>query len=137
PCGIVGVKPTYGLISRYGMIAFASSLDQAGPLTRSVEDAAALIEIAAGHDPRDATSIPQESPQTLAGIDEGIEGLRIGTVREFSGEGNQPGVRQKVEEAYDRLERLGARIEEISLPSFEFGISAYYLIAPAECSANL
>ena len=137
-CGLVGVKPTYGLVSRYGMIAFASSLDQAGPLSRTVEDSAALLSIAAGHDPLDSTSIPQAAPDYLNGIDEGIAGLRIGIVKEIeSGEGAQPGVKERVEEAYKRLEKLGATIEEVSLPSFEYGISAYYLIAPAEASSNL
>jgi aspartyl-tRNA(Asn)/glutamyl-tRNA(Gln) amidotransferase subunit A len=133
----VGVKPTYGLVSRYGMIAFASSLDQAGPLARRVEDAAALLTIAAGHDVLDSTSIPAPAPNLLEGLDAGVEGLRIGVVREFSGEGVQPGVRARVEEAYGRLEKLGASIEEVSLPSFEFGLSAYYLVAPAEASSNL
>jgi aspartyl-tRNA(Asn)/glutamyl-tRNA(Gln) amidotransferase subunit A len=136
-CGLVGVKPTYGRVSRFGMIAFASSLDQAGPLTRTVEDAAALLNVAAGHDSRDATSIPEYVPDLLDGIDAGIDGMRIGIVKEFQGAGSQPGVEAKLDEAYKRLEKLGARLEEVSLPSFEYGISAYYLVAPAECSANL
>jgi aspartyl-tRNA(Asn)/glutamyl-tRNA(Gln) amidotransferase subunit A len=136
-CGVVGVKPTYGLVSRYGMIAFASSLDQAGPLARTVEDAAALLELAAGHDPKDSTSIPSPPVKITDGLDSGISGMRIGIVQEFSGDGVQPGVRARVEEAYTRLEKLGASLHEISLPSFEFGISAYYLIAPAEASSNL
>ncbi|MFN2525727.1 MAG: Asp-tRNA(Asn)/Glu-tRNA(Gln) amidotransferase subunit GatA [Actinomycetota bacterium] len=141
-CGIVGVKPTYGLVSRYGMIAFASSLDQAGPFARTVADAAALLQLAAGHDPSDSTSIPQEVPDYLDGIDGGIEDKRIGIVREFQegsseGGGMQPGVRSRIEEAYNRLEKLGASLEEVSLPSFDYGISAYYLIAPAEASSNL
>ena len=136
-CGLVGVKPTYGLVSRYGMIAFASSLDQAGPITRTVEDAAALLQIAAGHDPMDATSYPKDVPDYLDGIDAGIDGMRIGIVKEFEGEGSQPGVRAAVDQAYQLLEKLGATLEEVSLPSFEHGISAYYLIAPAEASANL
>ena len=136
-CGLVGVKPTYGLVSRYGMIAFASSLDQAGPITRTVEDSAALLQIAAGHDPMDSTSYPQPAPDYLSTIADGIEGMRIGIVKEFEGEGSQPGVRSSVDEAYQLLEKLGATLEEVSLPSFEHGISAYYLIAPAEASANL
>ena len=137
-CGLVGVKPTYGLVSRYGIIAFASSLDQAGPVTRTVADAAALLGLAAGHDDYDSTSIPQDVPDYLEGLDAGIDGLRIGIVREFQGaEGTQPGVATRVDEAYARLEKLGAKLEEISLPSFEHGISAYYLVAPAECSSNL
>ena len=136
-CGLVGVKPTYGLVSRYGIIAFASSLDQAGPVARTVEDAAVLLQMAAGHDPMDSTSIPDAVPDYLDGIDAGIDGLRIGVVKEFRGEGSQPGVTTRIEEAYARLEKLGARLEEISLPSFDYGIAAYYLIAPAEASSNL
>ena len=136
-CSLVGVKPTYGFVSRYGMIAFASSLDQAGPLTRTVADSAALLEIAAGHDPMDSTSIPGDRPALLGGIDGGIDGLRIGVVKEFSGAGSDPGVTALIDQAYARLEKLGATIEEVSLPSFEHGIPAYYLIAPAECSSNL
>jgi aspartyl-tRNA(Asn)/glutamyl-tRNA(Gln) amidotransferase subunit A len=137
-CGIVGVKPTYGLVSRYGIIAFASSLDQAGPFARTVRDAAALLSVAAGHDPMDATSIPGAPTDYLTGIDGGIKGLRIGIVSEFmAGEGLDPAVKARVEESYTRLEKLGASLEEVSLPSFEHGISAYYLVAPAECSANL
>ena len=136
-CGLVGVKPTYGLVSRYGIIAFASSLDQAGPFARTVEDAAALLSLVAGPDGRDATSIPAPPPNFLGGIDGGVKGMKIGIVKEFMGEGNDPGVRTRVDEAYTRLEKLGATIEEVSLPSFEYGISAYYLVAPAECSANL
>jgi aspartyl-tRNA(Asn)/glutamyl-tRNA(Gln) amidotransferase subunit A len=136
-CGIVGVKPTYGRVSRYGIVAFASSLDQAGPLARTVEDAATLLGIAAGHDPMDSTSIPVAPVDFVDGLEGGITGMRIGIVKEFGGEGSDPGVRTRVEEAYNRLEKLGASLEEVSLPSFDFGISAYYLIAPAECSANL
>jgi aspartyl-tRNA(Asn)/glutamyl-tRNA(Gln) amidotransferase subunit A len=136
-CGLVGVKPTYGLVSRYGIIAFASSLDQAGPITRTVEDAAALLQMAGGHDPMDSTSIPEAIPDYLEGIGDGIDGMRIGVVKEFEGEGSQPGVRQRIDEAYARLEKLGATLEEVSLPSFEYGISAYYLVAPAEASSNL
>jgi aspartyl-tRNA(Asn)/glutamyl-tRNA(Gln) amidotransferase subunit A len=124
-------------VSRYGMIAFASSLDQAGPLTRTVEDAAALLGLATGHDPADSTSIPREPADFLEGIDAGIKGLRIGVVKEFEGEGSDPGVRTRIDEAYNRLEKLGANLEEVSLPSFDYGISAYYLVAPAEASANL
>jgi aspartyl-tRNA(Asn)/glutamyl-tRNA(Gln) amidotransferase subunit A len=137
-CGVVGVKPTYGRVSRYGIVAFASSLDQAGPFARTVRDSAALLGLVAGHDPMDSTSITDEIPDYLDRIDSGIEGMRIGIVREFeSAEGTQPGVRTRVTEAYQRLEKLGAELIEVSLPSFEFGISAYYLISPAECSSNL
>ena len=136
-CGLVGVKPTYGLVSRYGMIAFASSLDQAGPITRSVADAAALLNLAAGGDEMDSTCLKEPVPDYLDGIDAGIDGMRIGVVKEFQGQGSQPGVRSRIDESLTRLEKLGANLEEISLPSFEHGISAYYLIAPAECSSNL
>jgi aspartyl-tRNA(Asn)/glutamyl-tRNA(Gln) amidotransferase subunit A len=136
-CGVVGVKPTYGLVSRYGMVAFASSLDQAGPIARTVSDAAALLQIAAGGDPMDSTSIPDPVPNYLEGIDGGIDGMRIGIVKEFQGGGTMSGVTALMDEAYTRLDKLGARLEEVSAPSFEFGISAYYLIAPAEASSNL
>ena len=137
-CGVVGVKPTYGLVSRYGIIAFASSLDQAGPFARTVEDSAALLQIAGGEDPMDSTSIPESVPDYIEGIDGGINGMKIGLVKEFENtEGTQPGVRRRVEEAYARLEKLGATLVEVSLPSFEYGISAYYLVAPAEASSNL
>ncbi len=136
--GLVGVKPTYGRISRFGMIAFASSLDQAGPFARSVKDAAALVEIAAGRDPNDSTCLPDPAPELLTTIEGGIDGLRIGLIKEVeSAEGIAPGVRSRIDDAYARLEKLGATLEEVSLPSFEYGISAYYLVAPAECSANL
>ncbi|MEA2475972.1 MAG: aspartyl-tRNA(Asn)/glutamyl-tRNA(Gln) amidotransferase subunit [Actinomycetota bacterium] len=136
-CGLVGVKPTYGLVSRYGIIAFASSLDQAGPIARTVEDAAALLQMAAGHDPMESTSIPDAVPDYLDGIDGGIDRMRIGIVTQFQKEGSQPGVVTRVEEAYARLEKLGAELVDVSMPSFDFGISAYYLIAPAEASSNL
>jgi aspartyl-tRNA(Asn)/glutamyl-tRNA(Gln) amidotransferase subunit A len=136
-CGVVGVKPTYGLVSRYGMIAFASSLDQAGPVTRTVADAALLLGLAAGHDPHDSTSISGRAPDYVEGIDRGIEGMRIGIATGFGDEGVQGGVRTRIEEAYVRLEKLGANLQEVSLPSFAHGIPAYYLIAPAEASSNL
>jgi aspartyl-tRNA(Asn)/glutamyl-tRNA(Gln) amidotransferase subunit A len=135
---LVGVKPTYGRVSRYGIVAFASSLDQAGPIARTVGDAAALLGLVSGVDRMDSTSVPEAVPDYLEGIDEGISGMRIGIVKEFeSAEGTQPGVRARIDEAYRRLEKLGATLEEVSLPSFEHGISAYYLIAPAEASSNL
>jgi aspartyl-tRNA(Asn)/glutamyl-tRNA(Gln) amidotransferase subunit A len=136
-CGVVGVKPTYGLVSRYGMAAFASSLDQAGPLARTVGDAAALLEMAAGADPMDSTCIPERPPALLEGIDEGIQGLRIGVLESFGGAEPQPGVQTFLDEAYTRLDKLGAQLEPVALRSFEYGISAYYIIAPAEASANL
>jgi len=136
-CGVVGLKPTYGLVSRYGLIAFASSLDQAGPITRDVTDAALLLQAIAGHDPRDSTSLPGEVPDYGAALQGGIDGLRIGVVKEISGEGLQDGVRAKFQEAVALLEGLGAQIGEVSLPTFEYGIDIYYLIAPAEASSNL
>jgi aspartyl-tRNA(Asn)/glutamyl-tRNA(Gln) amidotransferase subunit A len=137
-CGIVGVKPTYGLVSRYGVIAFASSLDQVGPFARTVEDAAMLMQVIAGHDSHDATSIDAAPPDYLDGIDEGVAGLRVGVVKDWiEGDGLQPGVAARVRESVDALAKLGAEIGEISLPSFRYALSAYYLIAPAECSSNL
>ncbi|HEX8927357.1 MAG TPA: Asp-tRNA(Asn)/Glu-tRNA(Gln) amidotransferase subunit GatA, partial [Actinomycetota bacterium] len=136
-CGIVGVKPTYGLVSRYGLIAFASSLDQVGPFARTVRDAAALLEAIAGHDPMDSTSIPEAPTDFSSPLEAGVDGLRVGVVDELFLEGTDPGVLARVREALDRLERLGARLERCSLPSFEYALSAYYLIAPAEASSNL
>jgi aspartyl-tRNA(Asn)/glutamyl-tRNA(Gln) amidotransferase subunit A len=136
-CGIVGLKPTYGLVSRFGLVAFASSFDQAGPLTRSVRDAALILAQISRHDPRDSTSIPGDRPDYLAGIGRPISGMRLGLVSELVGEGVQPGVAERVREAVMIAEKLGAYVEEISLPSFEYGLDAYYLIAPAEASSNL
>ena len=136
-CGVVGLKTTYGRVSRSGLIAFASSLDQAGPITRCVTDAALLLQAMAGVDPRDATSLPDPPPDYLAHLADGVAGLRIGVVSQLMGEGVQPGVRARVEAAIALLGKLGAEIGEVSLPTFEFGIDAYYLIAPAEASANL
>lgn len=136
-CGIVGLKPTYGLVSRYGLVAFASSLDQVGPMTRTVSDCAALLGVIAGHDPRDSTSIPGERPGYLAGLTGEIAGMKAGIVRELSSEGIEPGVKERFDGAVTMLEGLGVRCEEISLPSFSYALSAYYLIAPAEASSNL
>jgi len=137
-CGVIGMKPTYGLVSRYGVLAFASSLDQVGPFARTVEDAALLLQTIAGHDPMDSTSINRPVPDFLRATRDGIEGLRIGLVSDWvSGEGVQPGVTARVREAVDQLAALGAEVGEISLPSFRYALSAYYLIAPAECSSNL
>jgi aspartyl-tRNA(Asn)/glutamyl-tRNA(Gln) amidotransferase subunit A len=136
-CGIVGLKPTYGRVSRYGMIAFASSLDQAGPMTRTVKDAALLLSIIAGKDPMDATSLPDEVPDYLSTIEDGVKGLKIGIVKEVSGDGLQQGVATRFQEAVKILEGLGAEVGEISLPTFDHGIDVYYLIAPAEASSNL
>jgi aspartyl-tRNA(Asn)/glutamyl-tRNA(Gln) amidotransferase subunit A len=136
-CGVVGVKPTYGLVSRYGLVAFASSLDQIGPFANTVADAAVLLEVIAGHDPRDSTSIDQAVPSLSDGLDAGIDGLRVGVVSELLGEGIAPDVAARVRAAADALAAAGARVEEVSVPATSFGLSAYYLIAPAEASSNL
>jgi aspartyl-tRNA(Asn)/glutamyl-tRNA(Gln) amidotransferase subunit A len=136
-CGVVGVKPTYGLVSRYGLIAFASSLDQIGPFARSVGDAAVLLEAVAGWDRFDATSFRGELPQISAGLDAGVAGMRLGVVRELIGDGIHAEVRDATRAMIDRLADAGAEIVDISLPATEYALSAYYLIAPAECSANL
>jgi aspartyl-tRNA(Asn)/glutamyl-tRNA(Gln) amidotransferase subunit A len=137
-CGVVGVKPTYGLVSRYGLVAFASSLDQIGPFAATVADAALLLEVIAGHDPLDSTSIERPSPSLLDGLDRGVEGLRVGVVRELvDHEGIAPDVRRRVEAAAEALVRAGAKVEDASVPAATYGLSAYYLIAPAEASSNL
>jgi aspartyl-tRNA(Asn)/glutamyl-tRNA(Gln) amidotransferase subunit A len=136
-CGVVGVKPTYGLVSRYGLVAFASSLDQIGPFSTTVADSALLLEAIAGHDPLDSTSIDQAAPSLLDVLDRGIEGLRIGLVTELMGEGIAPDVAARVRQAADALAAAGAEIGEASVPAASYGLSAYYLIAPAEASSNL
>jgi aspartyl-tRNA(Asn)/glutamyl-tRNA(Gln) amidotransferase subunit A len=135
--GLVGAKPTYGTVSRYGLVAFASSLDQAGPFARTVEDAARLQQVIQGHDPLDSTSVTDEVPDLLAHLREGVEGLRIGVVTELQGEGYEPGVAATFEASLERLASLGAEIVEVSLPHAPYGLPAYYLIAPSECSSNL
>src|SRR5665213_289187 len=135
--GIVGVKPTYGGVSRYGLIAFSSSLDQAGPFARNVYDAALLHAAIAGHDPMDSTSIDAPVPDVVAAALQGdIRGLRIGVVRELNGEGYDSGVRQRFSEAVALLGELGASVGEVSCPHFDCAMPAYYLIAPSECSSN-
>jgi len=136
-CGVVGVKPTYGRVSRYGLIAFASSLDQIGPMARTVDDARLLLEGVWGHDPRDATSYSGEYPSLAPALDQGVEGMKIGVVRELSGDGYEKAVDAAVEAAIERLARAGAEVVEVSIPTVEVALSAYYLIAPAEASANL
>jgi aspartyl-tRNA(Asn)/glutamyl-tRNA(Gln) amidotransferase subunit A len=136
-CGVVGLKPTYGLISRYGLIAFASSLDTVGTFTRSVRDAAVLLSAIAGRDPMDSTSLDRPVEDYTDGLDEGVAGLRVGVVKEAFGEGVQPGVRASVQSALDRLSNIGASVEEASLPHADYALSAYYLIAPSEASSNL
>jgi aspartyl-tRNA(Asn)/glutamyl-tRNA(Gln) amidotransferase subunit A len=135
--GVVGLKPTYGLISRYGLVAFASSLDTVGTLTRSVRDAATLLGLLAGKDHRDATSLDTGAQDYTRDLDEGVEGLRVGVVSEAFGEGVEPDVAASVRASVDRLERLGANVGDISLPHAEYALSAYYLIAPSEASSNL
>jgi aspartyl-tRNA(Asn)/glutamyl-tRNA(Gln) amidotransferase subunit A len=136
-CGVVGVKPTYGRVSRYGVVAFASSLDQVGPLARTVEDAALLLGRIAGHDPRDMTSSTRPVDDYLSALEDGASGLRIGVPREWFQGGLGAGVERSVRAALATYEKLGARLVEISLPHSRYGIAAYYLIAPAEASSNL
>ena len=139
--GTVGVKPTYGSVSRYGLIALASSLDQAGPVTRTVLDAALLHGLIAGHDPHDSTSLTDDVPDYAAaarlGLAGDVKGMRIGVVKELQGEGYQPGVLARFEEALDELRAAGAEVVEVSCPHFEYALAAYYLILPAEASSNL
>jgi aspartyl-tRNA(Asn)/glutamyl-tRNA(Gln) amidotransferase subunit A len=137
-CGVVGLKPTYGRVSRYGLVAFASSLDQIGPFTSSVADAALALEIIGGDDECDTTSIPEPMPAISDSLDEGVDGLRIGVISEFlEADGLAPDVARQVRAAANALERAGAKVEEASVPSTIYGLSAYYLIAPAEASSNL
>ncbi|MFE9745541.1 Asp-tRNA(Asn)/Glu-tRNA(Gln) amidotransferase subunit GatA [Saccharothrix saharensis] len=139
--GTVGVKPTYGGVSRYGLVAFSSSLDQAGPCARTVLDAALLHEVIAGYDPMDSTSINAPVPPVVAAAREGangdLSGVRVGVVTQFSGEGYQPGVLRSFEAAVAQLKQLGAEVVEVSCPSFDYALPAYYLIAPSEASSNL
>ena len=136
--GTVGVKPTYGGVSRFGLIAFSSSLDQAGPCARTVLDAALLHEAIAGHDPKDSTSINAPVPQVVKAAKSGdVKGMKIGVVKELNGEGYQSGVRTRFEESLELLAAAGAEIIEVSAPNFEYALAAYYLIAPSECSSNL
>ena len=136
--GTVGVKPTYGGVSRYGLVAFSSSLDQAGPCARTVLDAALLHEVIAGHDPADSTSIDAPVPPVVAAARQAdVKGLRIGVVKELTGEGYQPGVQERFAEAVALLTGLGATVTEVSCPHFAYALGAYYLIAPSEASSNL
>ena len=136
--GTVGVKPTYGAVSRYGLVALASSLDQAGPCARSVMDAALLHEVMAGHDPKDSTSLTTGYPDVVAAARNGdVAGMRIGLVKELGGDGYQPGVQQRFDEAVALMTGLGADIVEVSCPNFKYALGAYYLILPSEASSNL
>jgi aspartyl-tRNA(Asn)/glutamyl-tRNA(Gln) amidotransferase subunit A len=136
-CNIVGFKPTYGRVSRYGLIAFASSLDQIGPLTRTVEDAALAYDAMAGHDPMDSTSIDRPVERASGQLREDLKGVRIGIVKEFVTEALGAEIHALYQQSYAELEKLGAELVEVSLPTADYGLATYYLIAPAECSSNL
>lgn len=136
-CGVVGVKPTYGTVSRLGLVAFGSSLDQVGPFATTVADAALVCEVIGGHDPGDSTSIPAPFPSVSPHLGDGVDGLRVGLVTEMMGEGIAPDVAARVRAAVEALSAAGAVVEEVSVPAVTFGLSAYYLVAPAEASSNL
>jgi aspartyl-tRNA(Asn)/glutamyl-tRNA(Gln) amidotransferase subunit A len=136
-CGVVGLKPTYGRVSRYGLIAFASSLDQLGPLTADVSDCALVTEIIAGHDPLDSTSLDAPVPRYRDALTGDLRGVRLGVPKEYFVAGMESGVEASIQAAIDTLRGLGAEIGEVSLPHSDYGLAAYYIIAPAECSANL
>lgn len=135
-CGLVGVKPTYGLVSRQGLVAFGSSLDQIGPFTTTVADAALLMEVVAGHDPLDSTSIPQPAPTLSDALSKGVKGMRIGRITDMP-EGSSPDVLARLEAAFDALRAAGAEVVDVQMPSMSYGLTAYYLVAPAEASSNL
>jgi aspartyl-tRNA(Asn)/glutamyl-tRNA(Gln) amidotransferase subunit A len=135
-CGVVGVKPTYGAVSRYGLVAFASSLDQIGPFTHTVEDAALVMEVIGGHDRRDSTSIPKPAMSLRAELGKGVEGLRVGRIVDLPA-GADPGVLERLDAAFAALEARGATIVDVKVPAFTYGLTAYYLVAPAEASSNL
>lgn len=136
-CGLTGLKPTYGRVSRYGMIAFASSLDQGGPLAQTAEDAALMLNVMAGHDPLDSTSANQAVPDYTANLNNSLSGLTVGVAKEHFAAGLNSDIAKCVEDAIKALEKLGCNIKEISLPNTHLGVSAYYVVAPAECSSNL
>jgi aspartyl-tRNA(Asn)/glutamyl-tRNA(Gln) amidotransferase subunit A len=136
-CGITGLKPTYGRVSRYGMIAYASSLDQAGPMTQTAEDAAIVLKTIAGFDKRDSTSADKTVPDYEKSLNNSLEGLKIGIPKEYFSEGLDDGVKQNILNAIKEFESLGATLKEVSLPHAKFAIPAYYIIAPCECSSNL
>ena len=135
-CGVVGVKPTYGYVSRYGLVAFASSLDQIGPFTNTVEDAALMLDVIGGHDAMDSTSIPVAQPSLMTAIQTDVTGLRVGRITDLP-EGADPDVVERLEAAFDALRAAGAKIVDVQVPAFSYGLTAYYLIAPAEASSNL
>jgi aspartyl-tRNA(Asn)/glutamyl-tRNA(Gln) amidotransferase subunit A len=136
-CGVVGLKPTYGRVSRFGLIAFASSLDQVGPITKDVRDAAILLSCISGHDPNDSTSISREVPDYAGALEKNVKGLRLGIPKEYFIDGLDPQVEQAVREAIDLLKTQGAEIVEVSLPRTDYAVAVYYLIAPAEACSNL
>lgn len=136
-CGIVALKPSYGRVSRYGLIAYGSSLDQAGPMARTVEDTARLLQVIAGHDPKDSTSMDVPVPDYLTELRGGVKGLRIGLPREYFAEGLQPEVEQAVRNAVKEFERMGATVQEVTLPHSQYSLSTYYIVATSEASANL
>lgn len=136
-CGVVGMKPTYGRVSRYGLIAFASSLDQIGPLTKDVTDCALVLNAICGHDPYDSTSLDIETPDFTKSLVDDVKGLKIGVPKEFFGKGVDPDVKKSIMDAVELLCSLGAQQKEISMPSIDYGLPVYYIIAPAECSSNL
>jgi aspartyl-tRNA(Asn)/glutamyl-tRNA(Gln) amidotransferase subunit A len=136
-CGVVGVLPTYGRVSRYGLIAFASSLDRVGPFAANVRDAATMLGIIAGHDPKDATSLDAPVPDYAAESDKGVEGLRLGVPAEYFAEGLDPEVREKIEQGIEALKAAGCTVKPVALPLTKYAVPVYYLIATAEASANL
>lgn len=136
-CGVVGLKPSYGRVSRYGLVAFASSLDQIGPITRTVEDAALVLNAISGFDPSDSTSLDHAVPDFTEGLDDGVAGMKLGLPKEYFGEGIDPAVREQVDRAIAALEAAGAELVEISLPHTQYAVATYYIIAPAEASSNL
>ena len=136
-CGVVGLKPTYGRVSRLGLMAFASSLDQIGPFSRTVEDAAITLQAIAGHDPQDSTSSREAVPDYRAALSGDISGMKIGVAEEYSVEGMEPGVAAAVDQAIERLRSLGAELVRVNLPHTEYALPTYYITAPAEASANL
>ena len=136
-CGVIGLKPTYGRVSRYGLVAFASSLDQIGPFARKTEDIALIMEVISGHDPRDSTSSKREVPKFTQELGKNIKGLRVGIVKEFMEDGVEEGVKRAFEGFLKEMEKEGAYIEEISLPHVKYAIPCYYIIAPSEASSNL
>jgi aspartyl-tRNA(Asn)/glutamyl-tRNA(Gln) amidotransferase subunit A len=136
-CGVVGVKPTYGRVSRYGLVAYASSLDQIGPLAKNVRDAATILNVISGHDLRDSTSMPQPVPDYVAALNGNVKGLKIGLVKEYMVGGLDPEINQAVQAAVRQLQELGAEVLEVSLPHTDYAVATYYIVATAEASANL